>query len=138
MCRYQNEGGSAFDWYQNYAGLRTLLRKYVTVTADVLMLGCGNSGKGHEDQIKQFFAEVRPRALTAAFTTMFADHHQQKQMPHALCPSCSTFRRCVWRHLQVIWSREHFLNDYQWKYRAPGRSYTMLGLAVRRCIAKQN
>lgn len=35
-----------FELYQKYDGLKDLIRKYIHVTADVLMLGCGNSGEG--------------------------------------------------------------------------------------------
>lgn len=44
-CRYQHDV-VPFEWYQKYDGLRDLIKKYIHATADILMLGCGNSGEG--------------------------------------------------------------------------------------------
>ena len=41
--RYQQEADS-FDWYQRYAALRPFVRKFISTSASVLMVGCGNAG----------------------------------------------------------------------------------------------
>lgn len=42
-ARYLQEAGS-FDWYQRYAALRPFVRKFISTSASVLMVGCGNAG----------------------------------------------------------------------------------------------
>lgn len=43
-ARYLADGSASFDWYQRYSALRPFVRKYVPVSARVLMVGCGNAG----------------------------------------------------------------------------------------------
>jgi hypothetical protein len=42
-ARYLEEGGAAFDWYQQYAALRPFVRKFVPNSSRVLMVGCGSA-----------------------------------------------------------------------------------------------
>ncbi|XP_064956069.1 uncharacterized protein LOC103979457 isoform X7 [Musa acuminata AAA Group] len=42
-ARYLADGSASFDWYQRYSALRPFVRKYVPVSARVLMVGCGNA-----------------------------------------------------------------------------------------------
>ncbi|KAH8520122.1 hypothetical protein H0E87_001545 [Populus deltoides] len=41
-ARYVQEAES-FDWYQRYASLRPLVRRYIPTSSRVLMVGCGNA-----------------------------------------------------------------------------------------------
>lgn len=45
-ARYIQEAsaGGAFDWYQRYSALRPFVRKFITTSSPVLMVGCGNAG----------------------------------------------------------------------------------------------
>ncbi|XP_074589478.1 uncharacterized protein LOC141845308 isoform X2 [Curcuma longa] len=42
-ARYLADGTASFDWYQRYSALRPFIRKYVPVSARVLVVGCGNA-----------------------------------------------------------------------------------------------
>ncbi|GAQ78792.1 S-adenosyl-L-methionine dependent methyltransferases [Klebsormidium nitens] len=54
--RYQHDV-VPFEWYQKYDGLRDLLKKYIHATADILMLGCGNSALS-EDMAKDGYYDI--------------------------------------------------------------------------------
>ena len=38
-------GKELFDWYQNYDGLKEILRKELCADDALLCIGCGNSGE---------------------------------------------------------------------------------------------
>lgn len=53
-ARYLQEAGS-FDWYQRYAALRPFVRKFISTSASVLMVGCGNAGNFPLFHLSAFF-----------------------------------------------------------------------------------
>ncbi|KAI4323463.1 hypothetical protein L6164_023065 [Bauhinia variegata] len=55
-ARYIQEGGS-FDWYQRYAALRPFVRKYISPSSRVLMVGCGNAVMS-EDMVKDGYEDI--------------------------------------------------------------------------------
>ncbi|GLT84236.1 hypothetical protein SLE2022_024810 [Rubroshorea leprosula] len=56
-ARYEAERGGAFDWYQRYSSLRPFVRKYVPISARVLMVGCGNALMS-EDMVKDGYKDI--------------------------------------------------------------------------------
>ncbi|KAL3814783.1 hypothetical protein ACJIZ3_016051 [Penstemon smallii] len=56
--RYVQEANSgSFDWYQRYSALRPFVRKYISPTSRVLMVGCGNAVMS-EDMVKDGFEDI--------------------------------------------------------------------------------
>lgn len=49
--RYTREPGM-FEWYQGYTGLKEILQKHVSTTADILHVGVGTS-RLQEDMVRQ-------------------------------------------------------------------------------------
>ncbi|THU58900.1 hypothetical protein C4D60_Mb03t19350 [Musa balbisiana] len=56
-ARYLADGSASFDWYQRYSALRPFVRKYVPVSARVLMVGCGNAVLS-EDMVKDGYIDI--------------------------------------------------------------------------------
>ncbi|CAL9113639.1 unnamed protein product [Musa textilis] len=56
-ARYLADGSASFDWYQRYSALRPFVRKYVPVSAGVLMVGCGNAVLS-EDMVKDGYIDI--------------------------------------------------------------------------------
>lgn len=56
-ARYEEEGGSSFDWYQRYSALCPFVRKFVPTSSRVLMVGCGNAVMS-EDMVKDGYADI--------------------------------------------------------------------------------
>ncbi|RRT70092.1 hypothetical protein B296_00028491 [Ensete ventricosum] len=54
-ARYLADGSASFDWYQRYSALRPFVRKYVPVSARVLMVGCGNADMQMDVRDMSFF-----------------------------------------------------------------------------------
>uniref|UniRef100_A0A9I9DU47 Methyltransferase n=1 Tax=Cucumis melo TaxID=3656 RepID=A0A9I9DU47_CUCME len=55
-ARYLHEAGS-FDWYQRYSSLRPFVRKFISTSASVLMVGCGNAVMS-EDMVKDGYEDI--------------------------------------------------------------------------------
>ncbi|XP_064956068.1 uncharacterized protein LOC103979457 isoform X6 [Musa acuminata AAA Group] len=80
-ARYLADGSASFDWYQRYSALRPFVRKYVPVSARVLMVGCGNAGTldslmcGMDAQLSasQMLEEVN-RFWSLAVVSFFCSH----------------------------------------------------------------
>ncbi|XP_022896597.1 methyltransferase-like protein 13 [Olea europaea var. sylvestris] len=57
-ARYiQDANSGSFDWYQRYSALRPFVRKYISLTSRVLMVGCGNAVIS-EDMVKDGFEDI--------------------------------------------------------------------------------
>ncbi|PIM99860.1 Methyltransferase [Handroanthus impetiginosus] len=57
-ARYVQEANcGSFDWYQRYSALRPFIRKYISPSSRVLMVGCGNAVIS-EDMVKDGFEEI--------------------------------------------------------------------------------
>ncbi|XP_022864779.1 methyltransferase-like protein 13 [Olea europaea var. sylvestris] len=57
-ARYiQDANCGSFDWYQRYSALRPFVRKYISPTSRVLMVGCGNAVIS-EDMVKDGFEDI--------------------------------------------------------------------------------
>ncbi|KAG8363645.1 hypothetical protein BUALT_Bualt19G0044100 [Buddleja alternifolia] len=57
-ARYIQEADcGSFDWYQRYSALRPFIRKYISPTSTVLMVGCGNAVIS-EDMVKDGFEDI--------------------------------------------------------------------------------
>lgn len=58
-ARYIQEAsaGGAFDWYQRYSALRPFVRKFITTSSRVLMVGCGNAVMS-EDMVKDGYEDI--------------------------------------------------------------------------------
>ncbi|KAH7373583.1 hypothetical protein KP509_17G063400 [Ceratopteris richardii] len=48
---------STFDWYQCYAGLSPLIRRFIPLSSRVLMVGCGNAAVS-EDMVKDGYQNI--------------------------------------------------------------------------------
>ncbi|KAL0285172.1 UNVERIFIED_CONTAM: eEF1A lysine and N-terminal methyltransferase [Sesamum angustifolium] len=57
-ARYVQEANcGSFDWYQRYSALRPFIRKYLSPSSRVLMVGCGNAVIS-EDMVKDGFEDI--------------------------------------------------------------------------------
>ncbi|XP_073049473.1 uncharacterized protein [Primulina eburnea] len=57
-ARYIQEANCGFfDWYQRYSALRPFVRKYISPSSRVLMVGCGNAVMS-EDMVKDGFEDI--------------------------------------------------------------------------------
>ncbi|KAL0413670.1 UNVERIFIED_CONTAM: eEF1A lysine and N-terminal methyltransferase [Sesamum radiatum] len=57
-ARYIQEAKcGSFDWYQRYSALRPFIRKYISPSSRVLMVGCGNAVIS-EDMVKDGFEDI--------------------------------------------------------------------------------
>ncbi|KAG7025627.1 hypothetical protein SDJN02_12124 [Cucurbita argyrosperma subsp. argyrosperma] len=57
-ARYLQEAGS-FDWYQRYAALRPFVRKFISTSASILMVGCGNADMQMDVKDMSFFPDEK-------------------------------------------------------------------------------
>lgn len=56
-ARYLEETEVSFDWYQRYSALRPFLRKYISCSSRILVVGCGNSLMS-EDMMKDGYMDI--------------------------------------------------------------------------------
>ncbi|CAL9764046.1 unnamed protein product [Musa acuminata subsp. burmannicoides] len=68
-ARYLTDGSTSFDWYQRYSALRPFVRKYVPVSAGVLMVGCGNAVMS-EDMVKDGYIDIMNIDISSVVTEM--------------------------------------------------------------------
>nr|XP_018682814.1 PREDICTED: methyltransferase-like protein 13 isoform X2 [Musa acuminata subsp. malaccensis] len=68
-ARYLADGSASFDWYQRYSALRPFVRKYVPVSAGVLMVGCGNAVMS-EDMVKDGYIDIMNIDISSVVTEM--------------------------------------------------------------------
>ncbi|THU50825.1 hypothetical protein C4D60_Mb06t24420 [Musa balbisiana] len=68
-ARYLADGNASFDWYQRYSALRPFVRKYVPVSARVLMVGCGNAVMS-EDMVKDGYIDIMNIDISSVVTEM--------------------------------------------------------------------
>ncbi|KAM7265022.1 hypothetical protein ACFE04_002705 [Oxalis oulophora] len=65
----------AFDWYQRYTSLRPFVRKYITATSPVLMVGCGNALMS-EDMVKDGYEEIMNIDISTVAIDMMSKKHE--------------------------------------------------------------
>ncbi|XP_022953338.1 methyltransferase-like protein 13 [Cucurbita moschata] len=73
-ARYQQEADS-FDWYQRYAALRPFVRKFISTSASVLMVGCGNAVMS-EDMVNDGYEDIMNVDISSVAVDIMRRKHQ--------------------------------------------------------------
>ncbi|XP_050943938.1 uncharacterized protein LOC103499963 isoform X2 [Cucumis melo] len=73
-ARYLHEAGS-FDWYQRYSSLRPFVRKFISTSASVLMVGCGNAVMS-EDMVKDGYEDIMNVDISSVAIDMMKRKYQ--------------------------------------------------------------
>ncbi|GER43597.1 S-adenosyl-L-methionine-dependentmethyltransferases superfamily protein [Striga asiatica] len=78
--RYEQEAN--FDWYQRYSALRPFIRKYISPSSRVLMVGCGNAAIS-EDMVKDGFEDIMNIDISSVAIEMMRNKHEH--IPQLKC-----------------------------------------------------
>ncbi|CAA0827241.1 S-adenosyl-L-methionine-dependent methyltransferases superfamily protein [Striga hermonthica] len=71
--RYEQEAN--FDWYQRYSALRPFIRKHISPTSRVLMVGCGNAAIS-DDMVKDGFEDIMNIDISSVAIEMMGKKHE--------------------------------------------------------------
>ncbi|GFP84266.1 endothelin-converting enzyme 2 [Phtheirospermum japonicum] len=82
-ARYIQEANcGSFDWYQRYSALRPFIRKYISPSSRVLMVGCGNAVIS-EDMVKDGFEDIMNTDISYVAIEMMKKKHEH--VPQLKC-----------------------------------------------------